>query len=89
LRGPDAQVIESCSIITGPPNELVASIHDRQPIILADTSFDVWLNPEPLDAAAAMTVLVPYAAADMECWEVSPAVNSACYTGADATARIA
>jgi putative SOS response-associated peptidase YedK len=32
------EIIESCTIITTVPNELVAPVHDRMPVILAATA---------------------------------------------------
>ena len=34
-RGPDGEVIDSCTILTTTPNELLADVHDRMPVILA------------------------------------------------------
>jgi putative SOS response-associated peptidase YedK len=39
------QVIESCTIITTRPNQLVAPVHDRMPVILPSDSEAVWLDP--------------------------------------------
>ena len=52
---PDGAVIESCTIITTTPNDLMAPIHNRMPVILAPPSYDQWLDPafqrlEPLNA---------------------------------------
>lgn len=41
----DARTIESCTIITGEPNELLAEIHDRMPVILDESDYDRWLDP--------------------------------------------
>lgn len=85
---PDMEPLESCTIITGEPNALVAKIHDRQPIMLHESAFDSWLSPEALTAEAALEPLVPYPADEMEFWEVSPVVNSARYAGADCILRV-
>lgn len=66
----------SFTIITGPPNELVAPIHDRMPVVLAPAAYAAWLDPA-VDAAAARALLaIPSA----EAWiaePVSTQVNSA------------
>lgn len=36
--------IPSCTIITGPPNELVASLHDRMPILLDPQNLSTWID---------------------------------------------
>lgn len=46
----------SFSIITGPPNELVAPIHDRMPVVLAPEAYAAWLDPAR-DADAARDLL--------------------------------
>lgn len=35
----------SFTIITGPPNALVAPIHDRMPVVLAPEAYAAWLDP--------------------------------------------
>lgn len=40
----NGKVIASCAIITTTANELLASIHDRMPVILRPESQDSWLN---------------------------------------------
>ena len=52
-RGPDGTPLESCAILTTSPNELVASLHDRMPVILAPDDFDLWRDPREQDVALA------------------------------------
>ncbi|MGD9741970.1 MAG: SOS response-associated peptidase [Dongiaceae bacterium] len=68
------QPVETFSIITTTPNELVAPIHDRMPVILAPEDFDAWLKPEPLPAATSL--LRPYPADLMKACRISTRVNS-------------
>jgi putative SOS response-associated peptidase YedK len=74
-RGPDGSVVDTASIITCPPNQLVEPFHDRMPVILADDSFPLWLDPaletrEPLEH-----LLVPCPANDLVAVPVSRTVN--------------
>ena len=39
------EVIETCTIITCAPNELLAELHDRMPVILDPADYDRWLDP--------------------------------------------
>lgn len=39
-------VITSCTIITTEPNELVAAVHNRMPVILNKDDESVWLDPQ-------------------------------------------
>ena len=75
-RADASTVVESCTIITLPANELMAEIHNskaRMPAILSLELREAWLSGSPEDAAAA---LAPYPAERMVAYEVSPRVNS-------------
>ena len=43
-KNEDGKTIESCAILTTTPNERLASIHDRMPVILPPEEFDAWLS---------------------------------------------
>jgi putative SOS response-associated peptidase YedK len=76
-RDPEAGVeLESCTIVTTTPNELVASIHDRMPVIVPRDRYSRWLDPAIQDPARLGELLVPYPAAEMEAFRVSKHVNS-------------
>jgi len=67
--------ILSAAIIVGEPNQLVAGVHDRMPVIIMPDDYDAWLDAEtPIDRTRAM--LRPYDAALMKAYEVNRAVNS-------------
>ena len=70
---PGGAVLRSCTIITCPPNELVAPVHDRMPVILAPEDYARWLDPAQADGR---TLLKPYPAAELEAFAVSPRVNT-------------
>jgi putative SOS response-associated peptidase YedK len=70
---PGGAVLRSCTIITCPPNELVAPVHDRMPVILAPGDYARWLDPSQADGRA---LLKPCPAAELEAFAVSPRVNS-------------
>jgi putative SOS response-associated peptidase YedK len=64
----EAGEIHSFTIITGPPNELVAPIHDRMPVILARETWDAWLDPS-LDGDGAHALL---AVPPVDNWRAEP-----------------
>jgi putative SOS response-associated peptidase YedK len=70
----DAESIDTFTIITTSPNELMKSIHNRMPVIVAREDYDKWLSREtsPADLAA---LLKPYDAALMEARLVGTKVN--------------
>lgn len=66
----------SATIITTSPNELVAPIHDRMPVILPRETFWQWLAPGDTQLAALQNLLAPYPPEKMEAFPVSLAVNN-------------
>jgi putative SOS response-associated peptidase YedK len=71
-----AQWVRTCSIITGEPNELVAPIHNRMPVILPSEVWPQWLGEEPADKDALLSLLKPSPAERMRTYPVSTKVNS-------------
>lgn len=63
------------AIFTTAPNELVAPIHNRMPVILGHNAVPQWLAPDS-DPAEVAGLLHPYPAALMREHPVSKAVNS-------------
>jgi putative SOS response-associated peptidase YedK len=72
-RQPDGPVVRSCTIVTCPPNALVAEVHNRMPVILAAEDHDRWLDPAQGDGKA---LLRPCPAEWLEAVAVSSRVNS-------------
>jgi putative SOS response-associated peptidase YedK len=72
-----------CAIITVPPNELVAAVHDRMPAILEDDQLDGWLAPNDLSPEQARAFLHPYNAGAMLARDVSMRLNDARYDAPD------
>ena len=75
-QSPDGSEIKSTTIITTAPNELMARIHDRMPVILSHEAFPQWLDPQPLFPVDLNSLLVPYPSKEMEAFPVSTLVNS-------------
>lgn len=75
-EGADASAIESCTLLTTEPNELVASIHNRMPVILARESYPQWLDPRAADPNQLRPLLVPYPGDQMAAYPVTTYVNS-------------
>ena len=36
--------IETCTIVTTGPNEVMEPVHDRMPVILGDNDYSEWLD---------------------------------------------
>ena len=73
-RGGD-EAIESCTIITTEPNEVVAPLHNRMPVILHRKDYDVWLDPENRRTEELASLLRPYPPDQMAAYAVSTRVN--------------
>jgi len=79
-QGEDADWLRTCAIVTTTANDLLAPIHDRMPVILPESAWDTWLDPDP-DSRALQSLLVPAPAELVVAYPVSPLVNSAKHDG--------
>ncbi len=75
-RTPHGDPLESFTILTTEPNELVAPLHDRMPVILPPESWSTWLDPELDDPSALSHLLGPHPPEAMTAYPVTPAVGS-------------
>src|SRR5208283_2665160 len=66
--------VRNCTIITGEPNELVAQIHTRMPVILPEEVHAKWLGET--EGGDLKSLLKPFPANQMRIWAISPRVNS-------------
>ena len=66
--------LESCTILTTGPNTLIASLHDRMPVIISPRDFEKWLDPQT-GSAELLHLLKSYPPEEMAAHPVSPAVN--------------
>jgi putative SOS response-associated peptidase YedK len=69
------QALQTYTVITTDPNELMASMHNRMPVIVAPKDYERWLEPgEP--SRLPVDLLRPYPAELMTAWKVSSAVGN-------------
>ncbi|HBF40519.1 MAG TPA: hypothetical protein DDW19_01685 [Anaerolineaceae bacterium] len=71
---PDGKEVFSCTIITCRPNELIAPIHDRMPVMLDKERAWKWLQPATRPELE--NQLQPFPAEAMEAYPISKAVNN-------------
>lgn len=74
--GEESPVVHSFTILTTAPNELVAPIHDRMPVIVAPEDFDRWLDADVRDPATLTSILAPCGAELLTAHPVSRRVNT-------------
>jgi putative SOS response-associated peptidase YedK len=69
------QVLETYTILTTDPNELLEPIHNRMPVILAPKDYQRWLEPgEPTHPPVDLLKL--YLAEEMKAWKVGSKVGN-------------
>ena len=67
------EVVTSCTIVTTEPNDLMAELHNRMPVILDPADHDAWLDPQD---PRGPELLRPCPADWLEAVPVSTRVNS-------------
>jgi putative SOS response-associated peptidase YedK len=74
-KAPGSQALETYTVITTDPNELMKPIHNRMPVILHRGDYERWLavaDPTQLP----VDLLRPYPADEMKAWPVSRDVGN-------------
>jgi putative SOS response-associated peptidase YedK len=89
-RGPDKdqEPLRSCTIITTAPNEPMAAIHDRMPVILSPDAWDTWLDRDNDDLELLGKLLVPSPPQIISMHPVSTDVNNVRNKGPELTQPI-
>jgi putative SOS response-associated peptidase YedK len=75
-EAPDGSLLRTFTIVTVPPNELCATIHDRMPFIVPAPARSTWLDPRERKPEEILPLLAPYPASAMRAVPVSTLVNS-------------
>ncbi|MBZ0304142.1 MAG: SOS response-associated peptidase [Anaerolineae bacterium] len=73
---PEGDEIRTATILTTEPNELMASIHNRMPVILHREDYETWLAPDERKATDLEPLLKPFDVDQMAAYRVSTFVNS-------------
>ncbi len=74
-RGSDGDLLTFAILTTG-PNELMATIHERMPVIIRPEHYGDWLDPTLTDVDSIRAMIGSYDATAMEAHPVSRKVNS-------------
>ena len=69
-RAPNGEVLYTYTLITTMPNELVAPVHNRMPVILPRDKEQLWIDPELEDPHFLQSLLEPYPADLMQMTKV-------------------
>jgi len=84
----DAPWLTSCVILTTRANDVLAPIHDRMPVVLAEPNWATWLDPGAPDIAALEPLLVPAPSEWFEAYPVSTRVNKPTNNSADLVVQV-
>ena len=71
----DAGVVVTYTILTTAANELMATVHDRMPVIIRPADYSTWLDPTLTDPEAVRSLTLPYPSDEMDMYPVSTRVN--------------
>ena len=74
-RDQSGEETKTFAIITTAPNELLAQVHNRMPLILRPEQESLWLTTEPGKIDSLLLSLQPLPAKELEMYPVSRAVN--------------
>ena len=75
-NSPHGSPLRTCTIITTAPNELMAGLHNRMPVILQQSDYADWLDPSPRTPDGLLHLVRPYPADKMSAHSVSSLVNN-------------
>lgn len=75
-RDASGEALPSYTIITGGPNDAMADIHDRMPMILHRDDAELWMDPEVDEIGPLEHLLQPVLSEEIAMYPVSTAVNS-------------
>ncbi len=72
---PGREPAAACVLLTTSPNELMAPIHDRMPVVLTGAACRAWIDPGPRDPLDLAALLLPWPAQDWVAVPVGTRVN--------------
>lgn len=81
--GPVGKQLESCTILTTEANEVLRPVHDRMPVILPASDYELWLDEDARKDELRKELLRPYPAEEMNAYPVSLMINSPRNQGAN------
>jgi putative SOS response-associated peptidase YedK len=73
--GPDEAPLDTFTVVTTAPNDVMRPIHDRMPVILEPGDYEKWIDVKSAVRDVA-PLLRPYAAEPMEAYPVGTRVNT-------------
>ncbi len=75
-QSPDGSELQTCTILTTEPNDLIKPLHHRMAVILEKSDYDTWLDSDEVPTDVLQSLMKPYPQEKMRVYEVSTLVNS-------------
>jgi putative SOS response-associated peptidase YedK len=75
--------IQSCTIMTCGPNDLMAELHNRMPVILSESDWAKWLGEESATEEELLALLKPCPDDRLQIWPVDKKVGNVRNKGAE------
>jgi putative SOS response-associated peptidase YedK len=72
----NGEEVQSCTVLTCAPNDAMAEIHNRMPVILDETDWPKWLGEEPASEADLLALLRPCPDDWLKIWRVDNKVSN-------------
>jgi putative SOS response-associated peptidase YedK len=70
------RVVRTFTIVTTAPNDQMAGLHDRMPVIVPDAAWERWLDPKLADPGELQGLFEPNDEVELRIQPVSPLVNN-------------
>ncbi|MBX4884097.1 SOS response-associated peptidase [Rhizobium bangladeshense] len=83
-RHPSGLDVPTFAIVTCAPNEMIADINDRMPVVLNPKDYERWLSPEPNPS----DLMKPFDADAMTMWPITRRVTTLRNAGPDIINRV-
>ena len=74
-KDPSGTWLKTCTSLTTTSNAVTSAVHDRMPVILASSDYDLWLDPGMKDSNVVSELLKPFDAFAMRSYPVSTRIN--------------
>lgn len=82
------EIVESCTIVTTSANALLATMHERMPVILHQENYAEWLSESNQDTASLQNLITQFPAEEMREHPVSRAINNVRNDGEELTEAV-
>jgi putative SOS response-associated peptidase YedK len=71
-KASDGSILRTVCVVTTSPNSVMATIHDRMPVIIASDQWQTWLSGRSEEVAG---MVAPYREEELQAWPVSRRVS--------------